>query len=133
MFNSRFKNPRLFSRSESIRYYDAWNERCLTEQPDLFVVWDVDDQVVAYFNYLRADTAEYSPLFKGILTAVDPPFRGHGVHNIMQEYLFRRFGVAEWWIDNSTQITNIPVIKNHIKARTFYRAANVIQKGGEPA
>jgi hypothetical protein len=125
-FNSRFKNPRLFSREESIRYYNAWNERCYTEQPELFVVWEVDGRVIAYFNYMRADTRDYSPLFKGILTAVNQSFRGYDLHNLMQEELFRRFGVQEWWVDNSTQVTNIAVIKNHIKARKVFKSSSLI-------
>ena len=125
-FSSRYKNPRLFSREESIRYYNAWNERCMNEQPGLFVVWDVDGSVNAYFNYFRADTAEHSPLFKGILTAVDPQYRGHDAHNLMQEWLFRRFGVSEWWIDNTTQISNIAVVRNHIKALKQFKGASLI-------
>lgn len=125
-FHSRFKNPGLYSRTESIRYYDAWNQRCFNDQPELFAVWEVSDEVVAYFNYMRVEHPELNPLFKGVLTAVNPGFRGKNAHNMMQSFLFKRFNEPEWWIDNTTQITNIAVIRNHIKAGKMFQSSSLI-------
>ena len=125
-FYSRFKNPRLFTRAESIRYYDAWNRRAFAEQPGLFVVWEVDGEVGAYFNYMRVDHPERNPMFKGILTAVAPKYRGQSAQNTMQSFLFRHFGESEWWIDNTTQISNIAVIRNHIRAKKVFHSSSLI-------
>ena len=123
---SRYKDPRLFSREESIRYYNAWNERAFLEQPELFVVWEIEGYVEAYFNYMRVNNSELNPMFKGILTAVAPEYRGQNAHNIMQSFLFKRFGESEWWIDNTTQISNIAVIRNHIKAGKVFHSSSLI-------
>jgi hypothetical protein len=123
---SRFKNPDLYSREESIRYYDAWNLRAFREQPELFVVWEVEGEVGAYFNYMRFDHPQFKPYFKGILTVVDPRYRGRNAQNIMQSFLFEKFQEPEWWIDNTTQISNTAVIKNHIKAGKAFHGSELI-------
>ena len=123
MFRSRFTDRRLFTREESIRYYAAWNRLALRQDPDLFVVWDVDGAVVGYFNYMRQGEADGLPMFKGVLTAIDSDHRGHDAQNIMQSYLFARFGVERWALDNTTQITNLGVVRNHIKAGKRFQDA----------
>jgi hypothetical protein len=138
-FKSRFKNRRLFSRDESIRYYRAWNQLAFDNDPGTFVVWDVEQAVVGYFNYLRSGEYEGLRLFKGGLTAVDEPHRGRGIQNVMQGYLFNRFGVERWALDNTTQVTNVTVLKNHIRANksfqqstlTFYRLSAGANWGSE--
>lgn len=112
-FVSRYKNRDIYSRDESIKYYMAWNELVLTNQPELFVVWEVEGEVVAFFTYYQEKT---EGLYKGILTAVDKDYRGHSIQNEMQYYLFSKFGREEFVVENATQISNIPVIRNHIKS-----------------
>lgn len=128
-FRSRFADRRLFTREESIRYYAAWNAKAFEEAPDLFAVWETAETIVGFFSYLPSGDHEGLPLFKGVLTAVDRRHRGHDVQNAMQAYLFKRFGVDAWALDNTTQIGNIPVLRNHVRAGkelsdtalTFYR------------
>jgi len=128
-FHSRFKDRRLYSRDESIRYYAAWNQLVLDRQPELFAVWDSGAGVVAYFNYLRDGIRDDLPVFKGVLTAVEKEHRGHQAHNALQSFLFEQFGVDRFVLNNTTQVTNLAVVTNHIRARkqlheaifTFYR------------
>ena len=123
---SRFKNPYLFSREESIRYYDAWNNKSFSEHPELFVVWEIEGDVVAYSNFMRFRHSEFDPLYKGILTVVEAGFRGHNAHNIMQSFLYKRFGKPEWWVDNTTQVSNTAVLRSHIKAGKKFHGSNLI-------
>ena len=123
---SRYKDSRLFTREESIRYYNAWNQRAFLEQPELFAVWEINGNVGAFFNYMRVNHRELNPMFKGILTAVAPEYRGRNAHNIMQSFLFKRFGESEWWIDNTTQVSNTPVIRNHIRAGKDFHGASIV-------
>jgi hypothetical protein len=124
-FRSRYKDRRLFTRQESIRYYDAWNDLAYRTDPDLFPVWEVDGEVAAYFTFLRAGPYDELPFFKGGLTAVDPAHRGHGAQNALQYFAFRRFGVDRWVLDSQTQITNPAVIRNHMRAQKQYRGATL--------
>ena len=125
-FKSRYNNRRLFSREESVRYYDAWNHRAFTEAPGTFVLWDVEGAVVAYFNYIPSGEFDGLPMFKGVLTAVHRDHRGHGVQNTMQGYLFNSFGCDEWALDNTTQMTNVIVIKNHMRANKQFQTCSLI-------
>jgi hypothetical protein len=120
-FRSRYKNPDLYTREESIRYYNAWNQLAFKNDPDLFAVWEQDGSLLGYYTYLRREAHEGVPLFKGGLTAVDQDYRGYGAQNHMQRFLFWKFGVKRWVLDNTTQTTNIAAIRNHIRAgKTFY-------------
>lgn len=110
-FVSRYKNEQLFTKDESQAYYMAWNNRAFREQPELFAVWEVDGVVQAFFNYMRIEG-----VYKGVLTGVDESHRGHKIQNQMQYYLFRAFGEERFCVENATQLSNLPVIKNHIKS-----------------
>jgi hypothetical protein len=112
-FVSRYKNRELYSRDESIKYYMAWNDLVFSNQPEFFVVWEVENEVVAFFTYYQSETGGF---YKGILTAVDKNYRGHSIQNEMQYYLFKKFEKEEFVVENATQISNIPVIRNHIKS-----------------
>jgi len=123
-FQSRFKDPRLFSRDESIRYYSAWNRLAFKEDPDLFAVWEVEGGVVAYFNLLRRGIQAGKVLLKGGLTAVAENHRGHGAQNTLQVFLFHRVGPSRFLLNNTTQLSNLPVIRNHLRAgRKFDHSA----------
>lgn len=122
-FHSRYKDRRLFTRDESIRYYNAWNELAYRDSPHLFAVWAIEDEVAAYFTYVQAGFERELPVFKGGLTAVDPRHRGHGVQNKLQAYLFTRMGAQRWIIDNTTQMTNTAVLTNHMRALKKYRGS----------
>jgi len=115
-FVSRYNDRRLFTREESIRYYRAWTENVIGETPDLCSVWEVEGAIVAYFEFLRDTEHSEIPRFKGVLTAVDPDFRGHGAQNFLQEATFPRFDCDTWEVVSTTQLSNTRVIQNHVKA-----------------
>lgn len=115
-FISRYKNYELYSKSESEKYYMAWNKKVLSEFPDLFLVWEVKGVVVGFFNYMISSVKDGMNVYKGILTAVDPQYRGYSAQNEMQYELYRSFGLSEWYIQSATQLSNIAVLRNHIKA-----------------
>lgn len=124
---SRFKNPALFTREETTRYYDAWNELVLRTCPELFAVWEVDGHVAGYFDYLRTDPDNRPhPLFKGVLAAVDPAYRGHQAHNALQSWLFPRFNEPVWLLDNTTQLSNMAVLTNHLRADKDFESATLV-------
>jgi len=126
---SRFKNPEYFSRDESRRYFEAWIDNTVFDTRSASAVFLVDDDVVGYYIYQARDSREGIPVVKGILTAVEPEHRGANAQLAMQAHLYRKFGFDEWFLDNTTQLTNAPVIRNHIRSAkrleeivlTFYR------------
>lgn len=120
-FFSRFKNLKLFTRDETINYFNAWIEKTFNESPELFCVWEVDGKVVSFFNFLEYGYVNSLPLYKGILTAVSKNFQGYRAQNFMQSFLFGTFPVDQWALESTTQLVNTAVIKNHIKSQKSFK------------
>jgi hypothetical protein len=133
-FLSRFKNRSFFTQQETERFYSAYIENYLDNKDVLFSIWKREDQVIGYFIYKLAGHYNGKQIYKGILTAVDPEYRGHNAHLVMQSFLYGYFPEEQFYLDNTTQLTNFPTIKNHIRSQktlnridlTFYRP-----KGGK--
>lgn len=128
-FVSRFKNPEYFTPTESRRYFEAWLKNTAFKPESETAIFVVDDRIVGFYIYLRQGSYQDLPVLKGILTAVEPEHRGANAQLAMQAFLYPRFGIEAWYLDNTTQITNVPVIRNHIRSNkwlekvvlTFYR------------
>jgi hypothetical protein len=128
-FFSRFKNREYFTDAESRRYFEAWITNTINEPNSYSAVWVIDGRVVGYYIYQVRGTHEGLPLVKGILAAIEKDYRGANGLLVMQAYLYRRFDFEKWFLDNTTQLTNKTVIRNHIASNkyledivlTFYR------------
>ena len=128
-FVSRFKNLNYFTRDEARRYFEAWIDNSAFGDDSASAVYEVNGQTVGYYVYEAKGTHQGLPIVKGILTAVAPEHRGANAQLAMQAHLYRALGYSEWYLDNTTQITNKPVIRNHNRsakylsdiAFTFYR------------
>ncbi len=116
-FLSRFKDSTYFTQRDSERYYEAWINNHLEDDDTLFAVWEVDGKLAGYFIYKRAGTQEGELIIKGILAAVAPEFRGHKGHLFMQTFLYDLIPEPQFYLDNTTQLNNYPVIKNHVTSQ----------------
>ncbi|MGA9278028.1 hypothetical protein [Ilumatobacter sp.] len=115
-FCSRFKNPDYFSAGDTRRYFEAWIDSTAFEADAASAVLEIDNEVRGYFIYQVRGEYEELPVVKGILTAVAPNSRGANGHLAMQAFLYHRLGLSDWFLDNTTQLTNTPVIRNHIRS-----------------
>ena len=131
-FFSRFKDERYFTKDETKNYYRAWISNHIQDKDTYFIVMKDKGRIFAYFFYKRGGVFHGKALYKGILTAVAPEYRGSNLHLYMQSYLYKEFSEKEFFLDNTTQLTNIPTMKNHIKSQkqlnrielTFFRTLN---------
>lgn len=129
-FISRFKNTQFIRQGDCERYFRTWIRNSL-QSPDAVsaVLTSKNGTVEGYFIYEKKGDEDGKPVYKGILTVVNDRYRGKSTHLALQAYLFSRIKEETYYIDNTTQLTNIPVIKNHIKSHrlldhiafTFYR------------
>jgi len=127
-FPSRFNNRGLFSENEAKRYYRAWITNNFDENERLCSVFEVEGEVVGYFLYGIDDSTNPVTL-KGLMAGVRPEQRGSGAHLRMQHLILNELPYHTVLLDNTTQVTNIPVIRNHIRSSrwlkdtlfTFYR------------
>jgi len=131
-FLSRFKNRRYYTADETARYYKAWIANHIDDKDTYFIVVKDKDRLFAYYIYKKTGFLEETPVYKAILTAVDPDYRGNRFHMRMQAHLFQQFPEKTFFLDNTSQLTNIPTIKSYIKSQkqlksielTFYRLKN---------
>jgi hypothetical protein len=115
-FKSRYNNRSLFTKKESVKYYNAWITNSITSPDTYCAVWEHQKKTQGFFLYSHI-VEDGEDVLKGILTGVREGYRGHSAHLRMQSFLYSQFGLEEFTLDNSTQITNIPVIQNHIRSR----------------
>lgn len=129
-FFSRYKNRRYFTEKETERYYSAWIENHINDSNTLFAVLKREEKIIAYYIYKHAGSYKGKTVYKGILSAVVPQYQGHKAHLVMQSFLYDHFGEEKFYLDNTTQLTNLPPIKNHITSQknlnrielTFFRS-----------
>ena len=128
-FSSRFKDPAYFSVEETTRYYSAWIENHLDDPESLSAISKKNGKVIGFFIYKRAGLYEDKQLYKGILSAVAPDYRGQRLHFAMQSFLHNHFPEEQFYVDNTTQLANLSTIRSHIRSGkqlsgielTFYR------------
>jgi len=128
-FVSRFKNRRVFSEEDTRKYYKTWIANHIDDPETYFIVVKDGGVLFAYYIYKKTGSLEEKPVYKAILTAVAPAYRGGRFHMRMQAYLFQQFPEDIFFLDNTSQLTNIPTIKSYIRSQkqlssialTFYR------------
>lgn len=128
-FISRFKHPDFFSPAEAERYFTAWIDNLINDDRALFAVVEDAEGLAGYFIYRRDPDVDGLPTYKGILVAVEPRLRGQRAHLALQCFLYEAFDADVVWLDNTTQVSNLAVIKNHMASRkkldeivlTFFR------------
>lgn len=129
-FVSRYKNPLFMKPGAAEKYFSTWvNNSLASEHSISCVIVDHHNSVKGYFIYEKKGSENNIPIYKGILTVIDDEYRGKSTHLAMQSFLFSRIKETKYFVDNTTQLTNLPVIRNHVKSHrslnsislTFYR------------
>ncbi|MCH1575841.1 MAG: hypothetical protein L7S67_06165 [Flavobacteriales bacterium] len=128
---TKFKSPWFPSDTPS-RWYSAWIQDVMSKGGLCSVLVNAQEKVVGYFAYLQGQDLSGIPVFKGILTAIEPKARGGRVHLAMQDHLFRNaIRHPEFWLDNTTQISNRPVYRNHVNSgRKPHSISLIFLRGG---
>ncbi len=113
-FISRYKNLNYFNKQDAQQYYDQWIEFSVKDHNSSIVVSTHKDQVVGFFIIQVQGNHLNYPLVKGILTAVEKDHQNKKLHLAMQTELFKEIESSTFFLDNTTQISNIATIKNHV-------------------
>lgn len=116
-FVSRYKNLDFFKDQDAERYFETWINNCLSKENIHTSVAVHEDEVVGFFIFEEKGLDKEKPLYKGILCAVETAHQGKKLHLSMQSFLFKQFQQEEFYLDNTTQLSNYPVIKNHIRSK----------------
>jgi hypothetical protein len=113
-FHSRYKTPAFFTPEETARWFTAWVENDLADPRSRMAVWVVDGRPVGFFGYQRQDDREGLPFYKSTVAAVDEDRGGQNAHMFLQTILFDGMPAGELWVENTTQLTNSPIIHNNL-------------------
>ena len=116
-FFSRYKNGEYFTPAESEKYYAAWIKNHITDPDTLFAVIKDRRSIIAYSFFRAYGNYCGEKLYKAILTAVDQEARGHRIHLALQTFLLEKIPENRFYLDNTTQLANIPAIRNSISSR----------------
>lgn len=115
-FISRYKNLHYFNIGDSEKYFKKWITYSVTNSASLTAVVEHKGKVIGFFIFQRKEDIEKLPLYKGILVAVKHQYQGFKLHLSLQSFLFKSFNSKQFYIDNTTQLSNYGVIKNHIRS-----------------
>lgn len=116
-FFSRFKNETYFSKEETERYYSAWIKNHLGKQNILFAVIQNKEDILGYLIYKSVGQYKGKPVYKGVLVAVDQKYRGKKLHLALQSFVYRQFPKDSFYLETTTQLSNLSTIKNYIKSK----------------
>lgn len=117
LFSNRYKNEDFFSKDTCERYYQKWIHNTFNNENSLIAVVSSAQKIVGFFIYLKQHDSEGNVELKGILTGVSPEHRGHNLHLVMQDFIFKNCGLSKAFIINSTQLSNFSIIQNHILSK----------------
>jgi hypothetical protein len=128
VFVSKYKNLDFFEPHIADKYYTEWIKNTFISERSFFaILTDKTDKIKGYFIYdKRLDTIEELPIYKGILTVVDPDVRGKNIHLALQSFIFKQIKDEFFYIENATQVSNIPVIRNHIRSHRMLDSVTFI-------
>ncbi len=129
-FISRYKNLLFMEKDSADKYFTLWvSNAVMSDNSVSCILLDADNSVQGYFIYQKKGAEKGLTVYKGILTVISENYRGKATHLAMQSFLFSKIMDEKYIIDNTTQLSNLPVIRNHIKSQrslnsvslTFFR------------
>jgi hypothetical protein len=126
-FRSKYKNRFFFHESAALDYFNQWVMSNFQDPNALWaILLDSEDQVKGYFLYRKNGVQDGFNVYKGILTAIKPEARGSNIHLSLQSYILERIEEEIFYIDNSTQLTNLPILQNHIRSNRTLKSTSFI-------
>lgn len=115
-FVSRYKDLDFFDEKDAERYFETWINYSINSKNAHTAVLEFESEVVGFFIFEQKEDYKETPLYKGILCAIEKAHQGKKLHLALQSFLFNDFVSNEFYLDNTTQLSNYAVVKNHIRS-----------------
>ena len=116
---NRFDSP-FYPKDSAEMWYAKWIAQVLQNPMALVAVAEHGEkrEVAGYFIYLPGDPRDGVAAYKGILSVIQPAHRGRNLHVHLQQFLFEEMAKRHERVtlDNTTQVSNYPVVRNHAKS-----------------
>jgi hypothetical protein len=114
-FHSRFKNTSYFSLEDTDRYFSTWVDNFTESAGFDCAVIDVEDRVVGYLLYSRAEPHDGPVRYKGVLSSVAAEFRGENGLKALSSFVLRNVPEDRFYWEANTQLTNFAAITARIR------------------
>ena len=125
-FISRFKNRYYYTVEETRRYYTAYIENYLSKEGSYFGMLKKGETIVGYTILESGKFFEGKKIYKAILSAVKPGYRGKNLYYAIQSSVFFELPENIFYLENTTQMTNVSIIRSHIRANKRLNNIEVI-------
>ena len=116
---NRFDSP-FYPEGSAEMWYAKWIAQVLQNPMALVAVAEHGEkrEVAGYFIYLPGEPRDGMAAYKGILSVIQPAHRGRNLHVHLQQFLFEEMAKRHERVtlDNTTQVSNYPVVRNHAKS-----------------
>ncbi|HCL46085.1 MAG TPA: hypothetical protein DHW55_02405 [Flavobacteriales bacterium] len=116
---NRFDSP-FYPEGSAEMWYAKWIAQVLQNPMALVAVAEHGEkrEVAGYFIYLPGEPRDGVAAYKGILSVIQPAHRGRNLHVHLQQFLFEEMAKRHERVtlDNTTQVSNYPVVRNHAKS-----------------
>ena len=111
-FRTRLNNLNYFDPTDCTRYYNSAIVNYINELTVKTCVAELEGEIVGYYMLKQIE----GNIYKGLMTGVLPKARGAFLQYKMQQFLINHIGHPITLI-NTTQLSNMAVIKNHIRSK----------------
>lgn len=111
-FRTRLNNLNYFDPADCTRYYNSAIVNYINELTVKTCVAELEGEIVGYYMLKQIE----GNIYKGLMTGVLPKARGAFLQYKMQQFLINHIGHPITLI-NTTQLSNMAVIKNHIRSK----------------
>jgi len=111
-FRTRLNNLNYFNSDDCTRYYNSAIVNHINDITVKTCVAELEGEIVGFYMLKQIE----SNIFKGLITGVLPKARGAFLQYKMQQYLINHIG-QPFTLVNTTQLSNMAVIKNHIRSK----------------
>ncbi len=123
-FYNRFKNKKYFSEEQQKEYFLSSIKNSFYDKNTINAVYLDGEKIVGYYMLKKIGENVY----KGIMTALLPDYRGKNKHIDMQKFCFNKIK-NNFKVINTTQLNNMFTINNHIKeGRKLNKITHILYK-----
>jgi len=125
-FISRFKNRYYYTAEETRRYYRAYIKNYLSKAGSYFGMLKKGETIVGYTILETGKIFEGKKIYKAILSAVKPEYRGKNLYYTIQSSVFYELPENIFYLENTTQLTNVSIIRSHFRSNKRLNNIEVI-------
>jgi hypothetical protein len=114
-FYSRYKNLKYFTHSQTKNYYEVRAKNYIYLKNSISTVCEAFNNLLGFTIISPIGSINNMQLYKVILSAVKANYKGKGIYSKLSNYSLNQIPGNTFLLENTTQLNNIPMLKNYLK------------------